>query len=182
MPSEHYLEDVLVQLHKYKELAEKAIAQAPDKDFFRLLDNESNSIALIMKHMAGNMRSRWTDFITSDGEKSDRHRDTEFEIENGDTRASIMQRWEAGWQYVFEAIEPLKAEDLSRTVLIRSEPHSVVQAINRQLTHYAYHIGQIVFLARHFAGEGWKSLSIPKDKSEEFNVTKMGRAEPHKEK
>jgi len=175
------LEDTFHQFRKLKELAEKALAQVADEYFFFALDDESNSVATIMKHIAGNLRSRWTDFLTSDGEKPDRHRDSEFVIEIGDTRSGLMQRWEAGLRCLFEALEPLKAADLSRTVLIRSEPHSVIQAINRQLTHYAYHVGQIVFLGKHFAGSGWKSLSIPKGKSEEFNIMKMREVKSHKD-
>jgi len=181
MPSEHYLEDALYQFRKLKELAEKAMAQVADEHFFSVLDDESNSIATIVKHMAGNMRSRWPDFLTSDGEKPDRHRDLEFVIETEDTRTGLMQRWETGWRCLFEALEPLKATDLNRTVLIRSEPHSVIQAINRQLTHNAYHVGQIVFLTKHFAGSGWKSLSVPKGKSEEFNLMKMREVKSHKD-
>jgi hypothetical protein len=181
MPSEHYLEDALYQFRKLKELAEKAISQVADEHFFSVLDDESNSISIIVKHMAGNLRSRWTDFLTSDGEKPDRHRDSEFVIETEDTRAVFMQRWEAGWRCLFEALEPLRAEDLSRTVLIRSEPHSVIQAINHELTHYAYHVGQIVFLAKHFAGSEWKSLSIPRGKSEEFNIMKIREVKSYKD-
>lgn len=174
MQPEHYLRDVLRQFRELKELAEKAMVQVPDEHFFSVLDDESNSIAIIVKHMAGNMRSRWTDFLVSDGEKPDRNRDSEFVVETGNTRASILQGWEAGWRCVFGALEPLKAEDLSKTVFIRSEPHSVIEAINRQLTHYAYHVGQIVLLAKHFAGTEWKPLSIPKGKSEEFNAMMRG--------
>jgi hypothetical protein len=181
MPAERYLEDALYQFRKLKELAEKAMAQVADEHFLSVLDDEANSISIIVKHMAGNLRSRWTDFLTSDGEKPDRHRDSEFVTETGDTRAGFMQRWEAGWRCLFEALEPLKAADLSRTVFIRSEPHSVIQAINRQLTHYAYHVGQIVFLAKHFAGSKWKSLSIPRGKSKEFNVMKTGEVRPQKD-
>jgi hypothetical protein len=123
--------------------------------------------------MSGNMRSRWTDFLTSDGEKPDRHRDSEFEAAADDTREALMRRWETGWQLVFEAIEPL-GDDLLRAVTIRSEPHTVIQAINRQLTHYAYHSGQIVFLAKHFASDRWQTLSVARRKSAEFNEKKMG--------
>jgi hypothetical protein len=168
--SEPYLEEALLQFRKLKELAEKALAQVDDESFFALLDAESNSLAIIVKHVAGNLRSRWMDFLTSDGEKPDRHRDTEFVIESGDTREHLMARWEAGWQYLFTALEPLAPEDVSRTVTIRGEPHSVLQAVNRQLTHYAGHIGQIVFLAKHLAADKWRSLSIPRGKSEEINA------------
>jgi hypothetical protein len=171
-----YLEDARRQFHGQKKLAEKAMAQVNDEQFFTLLGSEDNSIALVVKHIAGNLRSRWTNFLTSDGEKVDRHRDTEFEKEGRDSRASLMERWEAGWRILFENVEPLTTGDLDRTVTIRGEPHTVFKAINRQLTHYAYHVGQIVFLAKHFAGERWESLSIPRGKSEEFNVSKGGKS------
>ena len=174
MSGKAHLADSLIQFRKYKKMAEDAIAQISDKDFFKLLDPEANNIALIVKHMAGNMRSRWTDFLTSDGEKPDRNRDSEFYEEKKDTRVSLMKRWEEGWGLVFDAIEPLREEDLDKTVFICGESHTVLQAINRQLTHYAYHIGQIVLLAKHFAGSKWKSLSIPKRKSKEFEVSKRG--------
>src|SRR3990172_8729364 len=138
MLPEHYLEETIRQLRKLKDLADKAMAQIRDEDFFATLDAESNSIAVIVKHMAGNMRSRWTDFLTSDGEKPDRKRDLEFEVEVRDSKESLLKRWEIGWRCVFDALTPLKPEDLGQTVVIRGEPHSVIQAINRQLTHYAY--------------------------------------------
>ena len=170
MQPESYLENAIREFRKMKELADKAVAQITAEDFFALLGEESNSIAIIVKHVAGNLRSRWMDFLTSDGEKPDRHRESEFVIEDGDTKDGLLARWEAGWRYLFDALAPLTSEDLNRTVLIRSEPHTVMQAINRQLTHYAYHIGQIVFLARHYAGDKWQSLSIPRGKSEAFNA------------
>ncbi len=163
-----YPSEVLRQLRGYKRLAEEAIAQITDDELFVTLDGEANSIAIIMKHMVGNMRSRFTNFLTSDGEKPDRQRDQEFEVSAESTRAEIMQRWEEGWQLVLSTIEALKPADVMRTVTIRQEPHSVMQALNRQLAHYAYHIGQIVFLAKHFRSTEWKSLSIPRGKSEEF--------------
>lgn len=169
-----YLEDVVRQLRKYKEMAEKAVAQVPELHFSGVLDLESNSIALIMKHMAGNMRSRWTDFLTEDGEKPDRERDREFFIEEGDTREQIMTKWEEGWERTFEAIEALQPDDLTREVTIRGEPHLVIEAIQRQLTHYSYHAGQIVLLAKHYAGAQWQSLSIPRGRSREFDVSKDG--------
>ena len=170
-----YLEDARRQFHGQKKLAEKAMAQVSDEQFNTLLGREDNSIALVVKHVAGNLRSRWTDFLTSDGEKPDRHRDTEFEAEGKDTRPSLMERWEAGWRVLFENVDPLTDADLERIVTIRGEPHTVVKAINRQLTHYAYHVGQIVFLAKHFAGARWESLSIPRGKSEEFNASQGGK-------
>jgi hypothetical protein len=157
-----YLEDARRQFHGQKKLAEKAMAQVSDAQFFEKLDPESNSIALVAKHIAGNLRSRWQDFFASDGEKPDRRRDTEFEIDAGDTRASLMERWEASWRILFDVIDPMKASDLERAVTIRGEPHSVVKALNRQLAHYAYHVGQIVFLAKHLKSAEWKTLSIPR--------------------
>jgi uncharacterized damage-inducible protein DinB len=163
-----YVKDSIDLFRYYKNLAERAMAQCPDEALFTTLDAESNSIAIIVKHMSGNMRSRWTDFLTSDGEKPDRNRDTEFE-EPPKTRAELLELWERGWKYVFDALQALNDADLARTVAIRSEPHSVMQAINRQVAHYSYHVGQIVYLARHFAGNKWQSLTIPKRKSAEFN-------------
>lgn len=144
------------------------MAQCPDAALFTNLDAESNSIAIIVKHIHGNMRSRWTDFLTSDGEKPDRNRDTEFEAPPT-TREELMETWERGWKLLFGALEPLGDADLTRTITIRTEPHSVMQAINRQVAHYSYHVGQIVCVARHFAGERWQTLTIPKKKSGEFN-------------
>lgn len=174
MLGDFYLEDIRRQFHGQKKLAEKAMAQVDDAQFFALLDPDANSIALVVKHIAGNLRSRWTDFYSSDGEKADRHRDTEFEAGQEDTRALLMERWEAGWSVLFEVVDSMKPEDLTRTVTIRDEPHSVVKAVNRQLAHYAYHVGQIVFLAKHFAGGRWQSLSIPRGQSETFNTQKRG--------
>jgi Protein of unknown function (DUF1572) len=171
-----FLEDALLQFRKYKGLADKAIAQIEGSQLFAAPDPESNSVAIIMKHVAGNMRSRWRNFLISDGEKPDRNRDSEFEREASDTLSGIRERWEAGWKLLFAALEPLIPADLSRTVTIRGEPHTVLQAINRQLTHYAYHVGQIVYLARHLAGPRWKSLSIPKGKSKDFEVARNGSA------
>jgi len=144
------------------------MAQCSDEALFTILDTESNSIAIIVKHMAGNMRSRWTDFLTTDGEKPDRNRDTEFD-EPPRTRTELMELWERGWKLLLSALEPLSDADLTRTITIRTEPHSVTQAINRQVAHYSYHVGQIVYLARHFAGDKWQTLTIPKKKSAEFN-------------
>src|ERR1700740_2513974 len=163
-----YVKDSIGVFHYYKKLGDRALAQCPDESLFTILDAESNSIAIIVKHLAGNMRSRWTDFLTSDGEKPDRQRDTEFE-EPPRTRAELMELWERGWKLLFGALEPLDDANLAETITIRTEPHSVMQAINRQIAHYSYHVGQIVFLARHFAGEKWQSLTIPKKKSAEFN-------------
>ena len=162
MIKQHFLDDCVFQLRKLKVDADKAIAQVDDSQFFALLDPDANSIAVIVKHVAGNMRSRWTDFLTTDGEKPDRRRDSEFDREGGDTRDAIMARWDAGWDLLFNTITSLAPGDLGRTVTIRGEPHTVVQAINRQLSHYSAHVGQIVLLAKHYAGPKWKTLSIPK--------------------
>ena len=162
MIDQHYLDESLAQLRKLKAQAERAVDQIDDRAFFALLDPDANSIALIMKHVAGNMQSRWTDFLTSDGEKPNRNRDSEFEQDPADTRAAIMERWERGWSALLGAIASLRPGDLSSTVTVRNEPHTVVQAINRQVSHYSAHIGQIVLLAKHFAGPKWQSLSIPK--------------------
>jgi hypothetical protein len=163
-----YLRESIEWFRYYKKLAEGAMAQVSDDQLFATLDPESNSIAIIVKHMAGNMRSRWTDFLTADGEKPDRNRDSEFENPPA-TRDAIMTIWRDGWARVFAALEPLSDADLGRTVLIRGEAHSVMQAINRQIAHYASHVGQIVLLAKHFGHDHWKSLSIPRRKSAEFN-------------
>src|SRR5690242_249125 len=166
--STSYIQDSLTLFHQYKKMAEKEIEQVTDEELQGALDPEANSIAPIVKHITGNMRSRWRDFLTSDGEKDDRHRDTEFEMPERLSRRQLIETWERGWKYVFDALEPLTDVDLTRTVYIRSEPHSVMQAINRQIAHYAAHIGQIVYLAKHFRSAEWKSLSIPRGKSEEF--------------
>ena len=163
-----YIEDSLAVLAYYKKLGERAMDQAPDECLFATLDSEGNSIAIIVKHMAGNMRSRWTGFLTSDGEKPDRNRDTEFE-EPPATRAELLAMWEAGWACVFSALQPLNDADLARTVTIRGEKHSVMQAINRQLAHYPHHVGQIVLLAKHFCCDRWQTLSVPRKGSAEFN-------------
>lgn len=163
-----YLEDSIAVFGYYKKLAERAMEQVTDSQLFAVLDEEMNSIAIIVKHMAGNMRSRWTDFLTSDGEKPDRNRDSEFE-EPPATREALMKLWSEGWDCVFNALRPLSDADMARTVTIRREAHSVTQAVNRQIAHYAYHCGQIVLLAKHFKGSQWKSLSVPRNKSAEFN-------------
>jgi hypothetical protein len=163
-----YLEDSLELLRYARITAERAMAQVPDEHLFTALDPESNSIAIIVKHMAGNMRSRWTDFLNSDGEKPDRNRDSEFE-EPATTREAMMKQWEDGWAWVFGALDPLTDEDLDRTVTIRGEAHSVMQAINRQVAHYSLHVGQIILLAKHFASGHWQSLTIPRKQSADFN-------------
>ena len=165
---ENYHKDALQSFRNYKKMAERAIEQVSDEEFFRTIDAESNSIAIIVKHIAGNLHSRWRDFLTSDGEKPHRNRDTEFEL-IADTRESLMQFWETGWQTLFDNIEPLTEDDFAKTITIRGEPHTIVEAINRQLTHYSYHIGQIVFLAKHSKSSEWKTLSVPRNRSAEFN-------------
>lgn len=165
---ENYKADALQSFRNYKKLAERAIEQVTDVQFFTKIDEEANSIAIIVKHIAGNLHSRWRDFLTTDGEKPERNRDTEFEL-IGDTRESLMEFWETGWRCLFDNIEPLTEEDFSRNLTIRGERHTVVEAINRQLTHYAYHVGQIVLLAKQFRSAEWKTLSVPKNKSAEFN-------------
>ena len=167
---QNYLDDARAAMRANKKLAEKAIAQLKDEEFFITLDEEANSVAVVMKHMAGNMISRWTDFLTSDGEKPDRNRDMEFVIEPSTTKDEVLAYWERGWQCVFDALEPLNPEDCEKTVTIRGETHTIAQAINRQLMHYAYHIGQIVFLAKHFRSAEWTSLSIPRNRSADFNA------------
>jgi len=166
----HYLEEARRQLRGHKHMGEGALSQLRDEDFFVTLDPEANSVAILVKHLAGNMRSRFTDFLTSDGEKPDRFRDREFEVTTSTTRVEVMKWWEEGWACVFAAIQPLKPEDVMRTVTIRGEPHTVLQAINRQIAHYAQHIGQIVFLAKHFRSGEWKTLTIPRGKSEQFKI------------
>jgi len=168
--AQHYLDDALQTFRDNKKLAERAFTQVSDEDFFATIDSESNSISINIKHMAGNMISRWTDFLTTDGEKPERNRDIEFVILPETTKDEMIAYWEKGWQCVFDAIEPLGPEDLLRTVLIRGENHTVVQAINRQIAHYAYHTGQIVYLAKHFKSSEWQNLSVPRNKSAEFNA------------
>jgi hypothetical protein len=163
-----YVEDSLDLLRYYKKMAERAMEQIAAEQLYATLDGEANSIAVIVKHICGNMRSRWTDFLTSDGEKPNRDRDSEF-VDPPATREALMQIWDDGWARVFAAIEPLTEADLSLTVTIRGEAHSVMQAINRQMAHYASHIGQIVLLAKHFAQDRWQSLSVARNRSAEFD-------------
>src|SRR5512140_3045558 len=157
-----YVEDTLTLFRYYKKLAERAMEQVTDEQLFATLDEETNSIAIVVKHMAGNMRSRWTDFLTTDGEKPDRNRDAEFEPETAGSRTDLMLLWEAGWKVLFDALAPLSDQDLGTKVAIRNEPHSVMQAINRQIAHYSYHVGQIVFLAKHLRADDWKVLTVPR--------------------
>jgi|SRR3954470_24885557 hypothetical protein len=163
-----YRDDVIVQFERMKTQAEKAMAQVSDDELFRTIDAESNSIATIVRHVGGNLRSRFTDFLISDGEKPDRRRDGEFETPAGLTRAAVMADWENGFAALFDSLKALTPEDLRRDVSIRGEKHSVVQALNRSLTHTASHVGQIVFLAKHLRGAEWRTLSIPRGQSGQF--------------
>ncbi len=163
-----YLTDSIDLFRYYKNISEKAMAQCTDAQLLTVLDGDMNSIGIIVKHLAGNMRSRWSGFPESDGEKPNRNRDAEF-VDAPATRKALMQAWQQGWACVFSALEPLSDEDLGRTVTIRGEPHSVMQAVNRQMAHYAYHCGQIVLLAKYFARDGWETLTIPRHQSAEFN-------------
>ena len=166
--TDSYRKDSISLFQYYKKLTERAMDQVSEEQLFATLDDEMNSIAIIVKHMTGNMRSRWTDFLTTDGEKPDRQRDSEF-VDAPATREALLKLWEDGWSIVFGALEPLTDADLGRTVTIRGEAHSVMQAINRQIAHYAHHSGQILMLAKHFAGSRWQSLSIPRNRSADFN-------------
>jgi len=160
-----YLRDLVRTFRNYKALGEKALAQTPDEALDAELDANSNSIAVVVKHVGGNLRSRFRDFLTSDGEKPDRHRDSEFELSGPASRAQVMQWWDDGWTILLRQIDALTPADLTRTVTIRGEAFLVAEALNRSVTHIAYHVGQIVYLARHFAGPSWRSLSIPKGES-----------------
>src|ERR1700752_5275673 len=166
--AQNYLDDSRKAMRAYKKLAEKALDQLKDDEYFITLDEESNSVAVVMKHLAGNMFSRWTDFLTTDGEKPNRNRDYEFVIETAN-KEQLMDYWERGWKCFFNAVEPLKSEAFDKKVSIRGQEHTIVMAINRQLAHYAYHIGQLVFLAKHFRSSEWQSLSIPRNRSAAFN-------------
>ena len=167
-----YLDEAFRAFRGYKRMAEGAMSQLTDQEFFHLPDPESNSVALIVKHVAGNLRSRWEDFLTTDGEKPDRNRDQEFVLVPADTRQELMRRWQRSLETVFNSIQSLKAEDLSRTVYIRGDAHTVLQATNRSMLHTAYHVGQILYLGKHLKGAAWKTLSIPKGQSAQFNALK----------
>ena len=162
-----FLDETADTFRSYKKLAERALEQVSDDEFFRLIDEESNSLAMICKHVGGNLRSRWTDFLTTDGEKPERDRDAEF-VADGDTRETIIRVWERGWNALFETLESLKITDLDKIVQIRGENFTVVRALNRALTHTVSHVGQITFLAKHLRSEEWQTLSVPKNKSAEF--------------
>ncbi|HEX8747910.1 MAG TPA: DUF1572 family protein [Pyrinomonadaceae bacterium] len=165
-----FLDEAIETFRGQKALADKALAQLKDEDFFKQLDEESNSVAIIIKHMAGNMISRWTDFLTTDGEKPDRNRDMEFVMTPETSRKSILAHWEEGWSRVFSAVESLRPEDVEKIVLIRGEEHTVIKAVLRQVSHYGQHVGQIVLLAKHLRLGEWKTLSIPRNRSAEFNA------------
>jgi hypothetical protein len=167
MNSTNYITDTLAAFRSYKKMAEKALDQVSDEEFFRAIDPESNPLAVIVKHIGGNLSSRWTDFLTTDGEKPDRLRDSEF-VSDEDTRAGLMELWETGWRALFNTLEQLKPGDLDKTVTIRSEEFTVVRAMVRSLAHTASHVGQIIFLAKHLRSTEWKNLSIPRNTSEEF--------------
>ncbi|HQY20116.1 MAG TPA: DUF1572 family protein [Ignavibacteria bacterium] len=169
----HYLENVRSEFRKLKSLGDNTFKQIKDEEFFLSPDEESNSIAIIVRHMSGNMLSRWTDFLTTDGEKEFRKRDEEFDKLFYTDKDDIILRWENGWECFFKTLDSLTEDDLLKYIKIRNESHTVTEALNRQLTHYAYHIGQIVYLAKHILNKNWNSLSIPKGKSDEFNK-KMG--------
>jgi len=174
---ENYKTDTLEAFRNYKKLAERAIEQVSGEEYFKAIDEESNSIATVVKHIGGNLRSRWTDFLTTDGEKADRNRDSEF-VSAADTRESLTALWETGWNALFGTLESLTAEDFSKTVKIRGEDYSVVRAMNRALAHTAYHVGQIAFLAKHFRASDWKTLSVPRGQSGEFNAYLADNKDP----
>jgi Protein of unknown function (DUF1572) len=170
MSQETYLQLAIREFKRTKALGDGALSQINDEQFFAVPSEGDNSIAVIVKHVGGNLLSRWADFLSSDGEKPGRNRDAEFEVTVADTRQSLIKQWEAGWTALFSALKPLDDLDLKRTVTIRGEAHSVLQAINRQLTHYSYHVGQVVYVARHYAGNSWRTLSVARGKSVQFNA------------
>jgi hypothetical protein len=174
-----YLDSVRKQFEYYKMLGEQTFAQLPDEKLFWQYNEESNSIATIVKHLWGNMLSRWTDFLTADGEKEWRSRDAEF-VNDGKSRQELLDKWNEGWQCFFNALDTLTEDDLQEEIFIRNQAHTVVEAINRQLAHYPYHIGQIVFTGKMVCGNTWNSLSIPKGNSKEFNADKFSKPK-HKE-
>jgi hypothetical protein len=167
-----YLADMRTQFAQLRTTAERAIAQVGDEDFARILDREDNSIAIITKHISGNLRSRCTDFLTSDGEKPDRDRDGEFVLYPHDTRTQLLNEWAAAWDLLATTVETLAPDDLQRTIYIRAEPHTVAQALNRHLAHLAYHVGQIVLLAKHWVGADWQTLTIPRGESRVFTPSR----------
>ena len=173
-----FIDELRIEMRRYREWAEQALAQVDDAGFVLALDAEANSLALIVKHVAGNLRSRWMDFFTEDGEKPDRQRDREFELEPDDTRAALMARWDTAWSSLFDTLDRMTPADVSRTVAIRAEPHTVTRAALRSLAHTAGHVGQIVLLAKHIAGDRWSSVSIPRGQSEQMNAMMRERFAP----
>ncbi len=173
-PGSEYLRDLVEQFEKLKALAEKAFGRVSDEEFFRAIDPGSNSLAVILQHVGGNLRSRWLEFLTSDGEKPDRNRDAEFEVTPETTRGRVLEIWENGWRVLLSELRALSPADLTRDVFIRGERHSVVQAANRSFMHTAYHVGQVVFLARHLSADDWQSLTIPRGQSAAFNQRAWG--------
>jgi len=169
-----FLKEAAGELRRYKDMADKALAQVNDEDFFRQIDPESNSIAVILKHLAGNMRSRWTDFLTTDGEKPDRDRDGEFVMEETDERRTLEGGWNEGWKLTFTALESLTPADLVKEVSVRGEAQTVVRAITRHISHLTYHVGQIALLAKHFSGAHWQTLTVPRNKAR-LSTKKSGR-------
>jgi hypothetical protein len=167
--SESYVQLVTREFKRLQSLADGAMSQLSDEQFFTIPAPGDNSVAVIVKHVGGNLVSRWADFLTSDGEKPGRDREREFRIDPGDTREQLLQMWARGWTTLFAALAPLGDSDMARIITIRGEPLTVVQAVNRQLTHYAYHVGQIVYVAKHHRGSAWRPLSIPVGRSAEFN-------------
>lgn len=172
MLNENYLDSVKQQFYYYKLLGEKAMAQLKPEELFIRPNEDCNSIAMMVQHIAGNMLSRWTNFLTSDGEKDWRNRDAEFETVLK-TKAEVLQKWDEGWACFMNALDGLNPALLENFILIRNEPHTVVQAINRQLAHYPYHVGQMVYFAKQLKGNSFVSLSIPKNKSDDFNKVKF---------
>ena len=169
MISAHYLSDAVRRFHELKSMADRALAQVPEQEWGRRIDPGTNSLATLMQHMSGNMISRWTDFLSSDGEKPERDRDREFEDPDEADRRNLRTAWEGGWACLFRAMELLRPEDLERSITIRSQPHTVLEAMQRQLAHYSYHVGQMVFLAKHLAGDRWSTLSVARGESQAFN-------------
>ncbi len=169
MPKEDYVQLLVREFKRLKNLADAALAQVSPEQFFTAPGAGDNSIAVIVKHVSGNMLSRWTDFLTSDGEKPGRDRDSEFTILAEDSCEQLARKWEQGWEALFAALQPLSAPDLDRVVTVRGELLTVLQAVSRQLTHYAYHVGQIVYVAKHLCGPSWRTLSIPLGGSAQFN-------------
>ena len=174
------LEDIAFTFRKQQELAERALAQIDDAAFFRTLDAESNSVAILVKHIGGNLRSRWTDFLATDGEKPDRDRDSEFVVPGETSRAEVMATWDAGWSTLFDALSSLQPADLTATVSIRSEHMPAIAAMHRAVSHIGQHVGQIVMLAKHYRSSSWNTLSIPRGGSAEANLKSSSSSASHR--